>query len=75
MKSLRPVMKRSTFLTWTVPAEELPLDWDDEPPLDKYQSWYFDIGENELVRLAPVPDIKILTQKYNSRLARKRVRI
>jgi len=29
MKSLRPVMRRSTFLTWTVPVDQLPIDWDD----------------------------------------------
>ena len=29
MKSLRPVMKRSTFVMYTVPADQLPLQWDD----------------------------------------------
>jgi len=27
MRGLRPVMRRTTFVTWTVPAGELPLDW------------------------------------------------
>jgi hypothetical protein len=29
MKSLRPVMRRATFLTWTVPVDQLPINWDD----------------------------------------------
>ena len=27
MRRFRPVMRRTTFLTWTMPASELPLDW------------------------------------------------
>jgi heme-degrading monooxygenase HmoA len=29
MKGLRPVLHKSTFITWTVPAGELPISWDD----------------------------------------------
>ena len=29
MASLRPVMRSSTLTFWNVPAEELPLTWDD----------------------------------------------
>jgi len=29
MAGLRPVMRSSTFTFWDVPAEQLPLSWDD----------------------------------------------
>jgi len=29
MRGFRPLMRRTTFLTWTVPAGELPIGWDD----------------------------------------------
>ncbi|HSV67132.1 MAG TPA: hypothetical protein VLJ59_14630 [Mycobacteriales bacterium] len=29
MRGFKPAMRRSTFVTWTVPTGELPITWDD----------------------------------------------
>lgn len=53
----------------------MPINFDDESKLAKYQSFYYDIAEDEIVRLAPVPDMKAIRGIFAGKLDRKRVRI
>jgi len=53
----------------------VPLDWDEEKPLEKHQSWYYEVAENELVRLNPTPDMDAIRAVFDSKLQRKWVRI
>jgi hypothetical protein len=57
----------------------VPIDWEEEEEEDnglgKHESWYYDVAENEVVRLAPVPPPDELISFFNERLPKKRVRI
>jgi hypothetical protein len=53
----------------------VPLDWDDEPPLQKHQSWYYEISDNALFRFNPVPDMDAIRKTFDAKLHRKWVRI
>jgi hypothetical protein len=55
--------------------EFMPIDWDDEPPLLKHQSYYYEIAENDMVRLNPVPPVKDLREIFDAKLRGKRVRL
>src|SRR5258707_1082026 len=49
----------------------VPFDWDKEPPLKEFQSWYYDIGKNTLVRLNPVPDMDRIRERFEEKWPRK----
>lgn len=53
----------------------MPLEWDAEPALKKHQSYYFDIAENEMVRLNPVPMPQQLLPVFDAKLRMHRQRI
>jgi hypothetical protein len=55
--------------------EFVPVSWDDEPDLEKFQSYYFDIAENEVVRLNAVPPVKDMLPIFDAKLKARRVRI
>jgi hypothetical protein len=50
----------------------VPIVWEQEPPLEPFQSWYYEIDRNYLVRLKPVPDMDHIRGTFKSKL-RKRV--
>ncbi len=50
----------------------IPFDWDEEPPLQKYQSFYFDVAEKELIRLNPVPPMEELVKIFDEKLPERR---
>jgi hypothetical protein len=53
--------------------EFIPLDWDDQLPLQKYQSFYYDVAEKKLARLNPVPPMKEIAAVFAEKLPQRRV--
>lgn len=49
-----------------------PIDWGEEDSLGRYQSFYYDVAENHLVRFNPVPDMDKLRQKFEDKMPVKR---
>lgn len=49
----------------------VPILWDKEPPLKDYQSWYYEIGRNYLVRLEPVPDMDKIRSTFETKLHKR----
>lgn len=52
-----------------------PLDEDDFDALKEYQSFYYDVSQNELTLFNPVPNMDEIRKVFESKLPRKRVRI
>ena len=44
------------------------IPYDISERLPKYWSYYYDVNANELAKMEPVPDRKIIIQTFNSRL-------
>ncbi len=57
----------------TVESYIPPLYWDEEPPLKKFQSFYYEVGEKKLVRLNPVPTMEELIKVFDEKLPKRRV--
>lgn len=55
--------------------EFLPLDWYEEPPLKKHESYYYDVAEDELFRFAPCPNMDEIRNLFESKLKHQRVRV
>jgi hypothetical protein len=53
----------------------IPIDFDEELPLKKHQSFYYDVSEDELFRLNPCPDMTRIRDAFAGKLRRKLVRI
>jgi hypothetical protein len=53
----------------------VPIEWDKEKPLKKHQSFYFDIGDDSVVRLNPVPSMRELKKVFAQKLVKHRVRL
>lgn len=53
----------------------VPLDWEEEQPLAKHQSWYYDVSEDELVRLNPVPDMDKIREIFSGKLRPQKILI
>lgn len=53
----------------------LPIVWDDEPPLEKHQSFYYDVAQRKLVRFNPCPPMKEINKVFEMKLHRKYVKI
>jgi hypothetical protein len=51
----------------------VPLVWDEEKPLERHQSWYYEIDNNYLVRLNPVPDMDKIRANFAERLDKRHV--
>lgn len=49
----------------------VPLNWDAVQPLKKHQSFYYDVSENELYRLNPVPDMDEIRNRFDMKLRRQ----
>lgn len=52
-----------------------PLDWAEEKPLGKHQSWWYDIAENEMVRWNPVPNMTETRAVLDAKLHRSWITI
>lgn len=48
-----------------------PLDTEDFDTLKKFESFYYDVGENELVRFKPVPNMDKVRETFDAKLPRK----
>jgi hypothetical protein len=55
--------------------EFMPIEFDEEAPLEKHHSFYYDVSENEIYRFAPVPNMTAIRGVFGSKLRRKMVRI
>lgn len=53
----------------------VPVDWDEERPLAPHQSYYYEIDNNFLIRMNPVPDMPALRKVFAEKLHKKRIRI
>lgn len=53
----------------------VPLRWDEEIPLQKHQSWYYEIASNKLFRFNPVPNMDEIRKTFDEKLHNKWVRI
>lgn len=53
----------------------VPVDWDAQPRLKPHQSYYYEIADDKLVRLNPVPDMDAIRKVFETKLHRKWVRI
>lgn len=49
-------------------AEFMPGDVKDAPKLPDFHSYYYDVGRDELVVMAPVPDMDTILEKIDVRL-------
>lgn len=54
-------------------TEFTPLEVEDFNALGKHESFYYDIGEDELVKFKPVPDMDATRAVFDSKLERKMV--
>lgn len=55
--------------------EFMPIDWDEEPPLEEFESYYYDIPKDEIVRFRPVPDMDEIRNRFDMKLRTPRVLI
>lgn len=53
----------------------VPLKWDDEAPLKKYESWYYEIAENKIFRFKPVPGMDTIRAAFDHKLRRRLARL
>jgi hypothetical protein len=53
----------------------VPIEWDEEKPLGKHQSFYYEVEEKKLVRLNPTPNMDQLRKVFDEKLHRQWVRI
>lgn len=51
-----------------------PLDSEDFDALGEHESFYYDVGRNDLIRLAPVPNMDKIRKIFDTKLREKRVR-
>lgn len=52
-----------------------PLASEDFDDLGKYQSFYYDVSENDLVKLNPVPNMDAIRKTFDEKLLTRRVLI
>lgn len=50
-----------------------PIDWDSEPPLAEYCSYYYDVARDHLFRFNPVPDMDKIRNKFDMKLKRQHI--
>lgn len=60
---------------WQTVEGFVPIDHDEESPLAEHESFYYDVGKDELFRFAPVPPMKEIRKIFAAKLRRKMVRI
>jgi len=46
----------------------VPILWDEERPLGPHESWYYEIDNNQLVRLKPVPNMNKIREVFKNKL-------
>lgn len=51
------------------------IDFDNSLPLQKHHSFYYDVSEDELFRLRPVPNMDEIRERFENKLRRKFARI
>ena len=53
--------------------EFIPFDWYEQPDLEDYESFYYDVGEKNLVRLRPVPPMDEIAETFAEKLPKRPV--
>lgn len=55
--------------------EFVPIDWDEEKPLEKHESFYYEVARNKVFRMLPVPNMNRIREILDDKLPLRRVRI
>jgi hypothetical protein len=53
----------------------VPIEDDDFDALEKYESYYYDIAENHLVKLLPVPNMDKIREIFVAKLPTRRIHL